>query len=159
MSFVYNLSIVFQLVRKVICWIAFNGKTLLLYLSIQLFMVMCTYTHIYIYIYTYKQSYLSSVVEMIIINNHGSLDICCWQYLFFSFFLTTNIYSEKKRNNKTGCCQFKIRFIHPAFWDNEKERVDWYRLGTAFVLKEEISDVLWYSYSSQCRFSLFLLAR
>jgi len=107
-----------------------------------------TYRSIYMYIY--KQSYLSSIVEMIIINDHGSLYVCCWQYLFYLWQIYT---IRTKRNNKTGCCQFKIRFIHPVFWDNEKERVDWYRLDTAFVLKEEISNVLWCCYSSQCRFS------
>ncbi len=35
--------------------------------------VMRTYTYIYIY----RQSCLSSVVEMIIINDHGSLVVCC----------------------------------------------------------------------------------
>jgi hypothetical protein len=51
--------------------------SLLLHLLIQLYM-WCAHTYIYIY----RQSCLSSVVEMIIINDHGSLVVCCWQYLF-----------------------------------------------------------------------------
>jgi len=60
--------------------------------------VMRTYTYIYIY----RQSCLSSVVEMIIINDHGSLVVCCWQYLFsnthiYIYMYIYTYYSEKKR--------------------------------------------------------------
>lgn len=34
--------------------------------------------------YRHTRTCLSSEVEMIIINDHGSLVVCCWQYLFFS---------------------------------------------------------------------------
>jgi hypothetical protein len=89
--------------------------------------VMRTYTYIYIY----RQSCLSSVVEMIIINDHGSLVVCCWQYLFLNIYIhiDMDIYTDitvrkrEKRNNKAGCCQFKIRFTRRVF--REKRRESW----------------------------------
>ena len=39
--------------------------------------------YLHLHTHTHIQSCLSSEVEMIIINDHGSLVVCCWQYLFF----------------------------------------------------------------------------
>ena len=42
-------------------------------------------------------------------------------------------------NNRTGCCQFEISLIRPV---EKAARADGYRLDVAFVVKDEISEIL-----------------
>jgi hypothetical protein len=87
--------------------------------------------HIHIYLqYIYRQSYLSSVVEMIIINDHGSLVVCCWQYLFLNTYTHRDVYihilqweKEKSGITKLDVVNSRLGLLRRVF--REKRRESW----------------------------------
>ena len=138
---------------KVICFIAFSpflsgltwcslaiprSRARARRLLIQLYM-WCAHTSIYIY----RPNCLLSVVEMIIINDHGSLVVCCWQYLFLNtcryIFISICIYiharilqwereRERSRTTKLDVVNSRLGlFVESCARARERERKNTHR--------------------------------